>query len=139
MKFALSGTVLNYFMWRNWVKVKVNDCVACTLTTMYSKLYMEYLFKVNRFLVKIISTYHNHNNITFLACLVSKEKVDLLRLLDCHHIAKTLIYPITQKVLTPNLKYLLIMTRCRCITKALTLKANFGVMPLFNLNLGIVE
>ena len=40
--------------------------------------------------------------------------------------AKTLIQPITQKVLkisTPNWEYLLIMTKCSCKTRCITLKA----------------
>ena len=40
--------------------------------------------------------------------------------------AKTLMLPITQKVLkvsTSNLEYLLIMTRCNCRTRGIILKA----------------
>ena len=47
------------------------------------------------------------------------------------HYSKMLI-----KISTPNLECLLIMTRCSCMKRGLTLKAVvFGVMPLFNLEI----
>ena len=64
----------------------------------------------------------------FISLSVTKKKVKLLWSLGrrrCHH-AKTVMLPITQKVLkisTPTLEYLLIMTRCSCKTKGIKLKA----------------
>ena len=80
------------------------------------------------------SSLFDHVDLTCIISIfsaVSKQKVELLLSLHrrCHRrCVNTVVQPITQKVLkvfTSNLEYSLIMTRCSCRTRGITLKAIF--------------